>query len=194
MFKKLTFNILLFLIIIIYSSCDGRYRNRKTNFKIVTNNSILKTQKKDSNIIPFNNVIEIISDTILSSGFHVKIQYKSIDNNTVLSIKKKYNNNTITKAHFNNFKANLEVIKNGKIINKSVIDKVIFKDFGTKNYWKQAIMQYVWINYEASNSNELFLNTSFNIPNTETYKDFSLRINKHGKIKIKELNPSVKTI
>jgi len=55
-------------------------------------------------------------------------------------------------------------------------------------------MQYVWIDYEASTSNTVYLNTTFRIPATETYRDFIIRIDDQGIIEIKEKNILAKTL
>ena len=49
-------------------------------------------------------------------------------------------------------------------------------------------MQYVWIDYEASTKSNIYLNTSFHIPNTDTFKDFILKIDKNGMMQINQRN------
>ena len=57
-----------------------------------------------------------------------------------------------------------------------------------------TLISYIWIVYEASTKNTLYLNTSFHIPNTESYKDFILKIDEYGSILIKKKNLSTKII
>lgn len=167
-------------------SCDGRDRAFKTNAQVLEENNLLETFSKDIKLVPETNVV-IVTDTILSNGFQVKLQYNSIESQSV-SETIKTNIETTTKIYYKNFEAKIHILKNGKTINQSLINKELFSAFIDDYFWKKAIMQYVWIDYETSSTEELYLNTSFNIPNTETYKDFILVIDNLGAIKIKEKN------
>ena len=195
MFKLLYNNklsILITTLIITLLSCDGRDRIHKTNAQVLTKNNLLDTFSEQIKFIPEAKV-EIVTDTILSNGFQIKINYNSVEHSSIL-ITLKTKNNTITKTHYKNFEAKLHILKNGLTINQSVINKTLFNTFETASFWETAIMQYIWIDYEASTKHELFLNTSFNIPNTETYIDFILKIDEYGAIQIKEKNHSANII
>lgn len=178
--------ILIFILIIALISCDGRDRAYKTNAEVLEENNLLETFSKDIKFVPETKVA-IVTDTILSNGFQIKMQYHSIENHTV-SETIKTDNEATTKIYYKNFEAKLHILKNGITINQSLINKELFGAFADDSFWKTAIMQYVWIDYEASTTKELRLNTSFNIPNTETYKDFILVIDELGAIEIKEKN------
>jgi hypothetical protein len=54
-------------------------------------------------------------------------------------------------------------------------------------------MQFVWIDHENLTDNHIFLKTSFNLVNTDIYKDFIIKIDNDGNIQIKETTLS-KTI
>ncbi|GAA4944421.1 hypothetical protein GCM10023314_16790 [Algibacter agarivorans] len=188
-------NKLLILILastIALTSCDGRDRVYKTNAEVLHESHLLNAFSQQIKFVPERS-IKIETDTILSNGFQVKIKYHSVENNSILkTVKTK--NDTITKVHYKNFEAKLEVLKNGKTINKSSISKVLFNEFENTSFWTNAIMQYIWIDHEASTKNKLYLNTSFHIPNTESYKDFILKMDEYGSIQIKESNLSTKII
>lgn len=189
MFKKLYNSKLIifsFIIITALISCDGRDRAYKTNAQVLEENNLLETFSKDIKFVPESRVA-IVTDTILSNGFQIKMQYHSIENHTV-SETIKTDNEITTKIYYKNFEAKLHILKNGITINQSLINKELFGAFADDSFWKKAIMQYVWIDYETSTTTELHLNTSFNIPNTETYKDFILVINKLGAVEVKEKN------
>ncbi|AUP77211.1 hypothetical protein [Flavivirga eckloniae] len=180
--KKLA--VLMFLSIITLISCDGRDRKYKTNTEVLKENKLLKSFKEAIKFVP-ETYTEIKSDTILSNGFKIKINYYSVENDFVLETKKSKNDSLI-KIHHKNFEAQLLVFKNNTIINQSLINKKLFYNDDI-TFWQNAIMQFVWIDHEASNKNELYLNTSFCIPSTEECKDFVLKINKQGIIKIEEV-------
>jgi hypothetical protein len=171
----------LFLLSIAIISCDGRDRRHKSNAEVLHENKLLNSFSEKVEFVPKEHV-QIITDTILSNGFQVKLNYNSIDYNAIIKAKK----NTKSKTHYKNFQASIQVLKNGKLINEGLINKQLFQEFGTLSFWDDAIMQFIWIDYDASTENELCLNTSFNIPDTETYKDFILKIDKNGVIQIKE--------
>jgi len=195
MFKSLHNNklTLFFLAMVItFLSCDGRDRVHKTNAQVLTKNNILETFNEQIKFVPETKV-EIVTDTILSNGFQIKIHYNSIEQGSVLNTKKTKNIST-TKTHYKNFEAKLHILKDGVTINQTVINKSLFNTFKNPSFWEAAIMQHVWIDYETSTKHELYLNTAFNIPNTETYKDFVLKIDEHGTIQIKEKNRSANTI
>ena len=184
-------NILLlsFLIVACFMNCDGRGRIYKTNANIFTENNQLDTFSEKIKFVPEAKV-EIVTDTILNNGFQIKIVYNSIENSSVL----KTENNSTSTIHYKDFEAKLHVLKNGSTINQSLINKKKFNAFENASFWESAIMQYVWIDYEASTAYKLFFNTSFNIPNTEIYKDFVLMVDASGTIQIKENNRSANII
>ncbi|SFZ91481.1 hypothetical protein SAMN05428642_10291 [Flaviramulus basaltis] len=184
--------LILVLLTIAFVSCDGRDRKYKSNVQVLQETNLLSSFKEKVEFIPKQH-IQIVTDTILNNGFEIKIKYNSVENNSIVkTIKTK--NDTVTQVHYKNFEAKLQVIRNGEIINESIIDKNLFNQFETNLFWENSIMQYVWIDYNASTESEIYLNTSFNIPETETYKDFIIKIDKYGSIQIKEKTISANII
>ncbi|MFD1161958.1 hypothetical protein [Hwangdonia seohaensis] len=179
-------SILCCALIITLISCDGRDRIHKTNAEVLKENKLFDSFSEEIKYIPELRT-EILTDTILSTGFRVKIQYYALD--------KAYSSKTIKTSslinktlHFKNFEAQFQVLKNNQIIAQHVINKDVFKKFESPAFWKQAIMQFVWIDYENSTADFISINTSFNIPETDIYKDFSIIIDTFGAVKIKEVN------
>lgn len=178
--------ILFFGLIITLISCDGRDRKYKTNAEVLKENKLFDSFSEEIKYFPEQRT-EVFTDTILSTGFQVKIQYYSLD--------KSYSSETVKPSseinktlHFKNFEAQFQISKNNKLVTQNIINKKLFNKFESPTFWKQAIMQFVWVDYENSNENVIVLNTSFNIPKTEIYKDFSISINAFGNIKIREIN------
>lgn len=194
MFKILNINNLLILLLttIVFISCDGRDRKYKSNAEVLHENNLLNSFSEKIEFIPKHHV-QIVTDTILSNGFQVKLKYNSIENNAIVKLKK-IKKDTVSQIHYKNFEAKLQVIKSGKIITENVIDKTFFSQYETNAFWKNAIMQYVWIDYTASTDHAIYLNTSFNIPETNIYKDFIIEIDKYGSIQIKEKSISANII
>ncbi|WP_345274617.1 DUF4738 domain-containing protein [Flaviramulus aquimarinus] len=167
-------------------SCDGRDRIHKINAEVLHEGNLLNVFSQQIKFIPEQPII-IATDTILKNGFQIKIKYNSLENHDIVKIVKN-KKNTITKVHYKNFEAKIEVLKDGNIINKSSISKALFNKFQNPDFWTKAIMQYVWIDYEASAKSNIYLNTSFHIPNTDTFKDFILKIDKNGMMQINQRN------
>lgn len=187
MFKKKYCNpiiLLLLLMAISFMNCDGRHRKHKSNVDVLAESNLLNTFSSQLNSVP-NQPVTIETDTILSNGFRVKLDYYSKENYIEL-----YSNQT----HYFNFEAQLTVLLNNENINNSVINKQLFKDFETTSFWDKAIMQFVWIDHEAASEGSICLNTSFRIPETEIFKDYTIIINDKGVIQIKPRLLLAKTI
>ncbi|MFD1613617.1 hypothetical protein [Gelatiniphilus marinus] len=179
-------SILYFALIITLISCDGRDRIHKTSAEVLKENKLFDSFSEEIKYIPEQRT-EVLTDTILSSGFQVKIQYYVLDDD--YSTKRIKASNEINKIlYFKNFEAQFHISKNNKFVAQNVINKEFFKKHGASAFWEQAIMQFVWIDYENSNENFIVINTSFNIPGTNVYKDFSISIDAFGTLKTKQIN------
>ncbi|WP_341215124.1 hypothetical protein [uncultured Wocania sp.] len=178
--KKLC--VFIFVVIITLISCDGRDRKYKTNTEVLKENKLFDSFSEEIKYIPEQRT-EVLTDTFLSTGFQIKIQYYALDTKTV-----KFSNDKNKTLHFKNFEAQLQILKNNKLVVQNIINKRSFIEFESPTFWEQAIMQFIWIDYEKSTENIITLNTSFNIPETEIYKDFSIIIDAFGNIKIREIS------
>lgn len=188
--KKLLFLILISSIVFI--SCDGRDRTYKTNVEVLKESNLFDSFSTQTKYIP-NNHIEIYTDTILNTGFQVKLKYSSLENNYVSkTIKSK--KDTLININYKNFEAEFQVIKNNILITEKIINKALFSNFEDQEFWNKAIMQYVWLDHNTSTKNHINLNTSFCVPETEICKDFTITINEDGYIKIKEINLIANTL
>ncbi len=176
--------VLIFVSTVSLISCDGRDRKYKTNAEVLQENNLLNKFSKQIKFTP-NNPVTIDTDTILSNGFNVKINYRSIENNAFYEVSKK-EKDSIIKMNYKNFEADIIVFKDDTPINQTTINKLLFAEFESVSFWNRAIMQYVWVDQNKSNDDVLYLNTSFNIPETETYKDFIVTIDKNGSIGIEQ--------
>ncbi|WNH10394.1 hypothetical protein [Thalassobellus suaedae] len=182
--KKLILSILLLSIIFI--SCDGRGRRYKSNVEVLHESNLLKSFSTQTKFFP-NESVEIITDTIFNNGFHVKLKYNALENDFI-SKTIQSNNDALIHNNYKNFEAIILVLKDEKIISKGIINKTLFQNHETPSFWKNAIMQYVWINYETSTDTHIILNTSFHIPETDIFKDFSISIDTFGNIEISKIN------
>ncbi|TNJ41717.1 hypothetical protein KFZ70_12825 [Tamlana fucoidanivorans] len=187
MVTKLYFTI---IIAILALSCDGRYRKFKSKAEVLTELNLKEAFSKEIHIIP-ENPVQIVTDTVLNNGFKIKIHYYSQKDSVFVGSKI---NNTEDETYFKNFEATIN-IQNGEHKKHSVtLNKASFKDFETAAFWNRAVMQFVWIDFEASNEEFVYLNTAFNIVNTSVFKDFRISINKYGIVNIQQVNTLPNTI
>lgn len=186
--KKLL--ILIFILSITFISCDGRERKHLSNHDVLQSTNLYESFSKKVSFTP-EVPLEIVTDTILSSGFEVKIKYSAIENDFISEITKK---EIIEEINHKNFEAELMLLKHGELVTHGLINKSLFKKYATPEFWNNSIMQHVWVDYENSTRNQIQLNTSFRIIETDTFKDFSILINSLGIIEIKEINLLSNTI
>ena len=129
MFKTL-FNsrliVLIFIFVISLISCDGRDRKYMNNTEILQENNLLNKFSEQVKFVP-NAPVAINTDTILSNGFNVKINYRSIENNAFYKVTKK-EKDSIIKMNYKNFEAHIEVFKDDTPINQSTINKLLFSE------------------------------------------------------------------
>ena len=187
MFRKRSLNPLiplLLLLAISFMNCDGRIRKHRSSAEILTESNLINAFSNQPNFIP-KQPVKIETDTILSNGFRIKLDYYSNKN-----LKKA---NTEQTNHYN-FEAILEVLFNDERINTTIINKHLFKDFESSSFFDKAIMQFVWIDHEASTGNSLYLKTSFRIPETDIFKDYAIIINDQGYIQIEPRQVLPKTV
>jgi hypothetical protein len=188
--KKLL--VLLLISSIAFVSCDGRARKYEKNRAVLERSNLYQSFSKKIHFIP-ESPLEIVTDTILSTGFEVKLKYTSIEDSFVSKIEK-LDKEITEETNYKNFEAELMVLKHGKLISHGLINKALFKKHQTSPFFEKAIMQHVWVDYAHSNENEIQLNTSFRVIETNSFKDFSILINSLGLIEIKEINLLSNTI
>lgn len=176
--------LLVLLLVLTFASCDGRHRKYKTNTKNLEQNNPLISFNEHTTFLPKQD-LKIVTDTIMNNGFQIKINYNTVGRYNVLKVKNEKLNQAFN-VHYKNFEAKLYVLNKGKVINDSIVNKKLFHEFETPQFWNNAIMQHLWVDYQASTEDQLILKTAFNIPNTEIYKDFVLKIDKRGLIKIEQ--------
>ncbi|KJD32823.1 hypothetical protein PK35_07520 [Tamlana nanhaiensis] len=187
MFKSLKYKLLsltIILLSILCFNCDGRERALKTNAEVLKENKLFKSFSETTNYQP-KQPVTIKTDTILSNCFKVKINYKSVENDPVI-IEKLTKNDTLNKIIYKNFEAHIQVSKTNELTHQFLLNKSVFNNLENNDFIQKAIMQYVWIDFEASTDKILYLNTAFHIPETELYKDFVISVYDNGTIQIKE--------
>ena len=179
---------LLLMLILIFASCDGKDRSRYTHQEKLEKSKLTGSFFEQVQYIP-QDFTEVVTDTILSNGYHIKLKVYSDMNTSVL---KEFKKDTITyKRYFRAFKGEIIItLNNEEIINKT-LEKIQFSNNTDADFWKDAVLGNVSLNYERSNDDEVFLNAFYRIPETNHYKDFNIVIASNGKIRIEELSAHV---
>ncbi len=181
----------LLILVLAFVSCDGRNRVYKSNADVLKESGLWDLFSEELVFIPESRT-NITTDTILSTGFQIKISYSSTDYGSIKKTVKTKNNTSIT-YHYKNFKADYTVLKDNTTIKNGKIDNRLFYNYAPPDFWQNAIMQYVWVDYDHDQTNSIKLNTCFVIPQTTTFKDFALIINQYGATQIIEHTP-IKTL
>ncbi|WAC02845.1 hypothetical protein N7U66_04210 [Lacinutrix neustonica] len=116
--------ILLILITLIgLLSCDGRDRVYKTNAEVLKAHQLLDLFSERVTYVP-EKYTTVVTDTILSNGFRIKIKAYIDMENAVLKIS--HSDGLKDKKHFRNRKAEITVKKNNKLIFSKIIDNDFF--------------------------------------------------------------------
>ena len=179
----------LFLIIaVISTSCDGRKSQSEALTESIKEFSKKVTLQKD--VYKPNDYIERQTDTLLSNGFRVKIKaYTDLNNSVVFThIKDTINYNT----YYRNFKIDISVSKNNKVIfNESIDKQKAIKFFNYKstllldsefyNFDKLAVLKSVEVNADPVNTNVVAIEFLYAIPESERFAYHTLIIDETGK-------------
>ncbi|MFT5215608.1 MAG: hypothetical protein ACI83H_000724 [Glaciecola sp.] len=184
---KLLFSLLL-VFILIFAGCDGKDRSRYTHQEKLKKSKLSGSFFEQVQYLP-QDFTEVVTDTILSNGYHIKLKVYSDMNTSVL---KEFKKDTITyKRYFRAFKGEVIItLNNEEIINKT-LEKIQFSNNTDADFWKDAVLGNISLNYERSTDDEIFLNAFYRIPETNHYKDFNIVIASNGKIRIEELSAHV---
>lgn len=180
---KLIFS--FFVATLILCSCNGRNTTFKKYKTVLNQHDLLFSPNQQLKCTP-QEYVEIVTDTVLSNNFKVKLKYFSLEEDSII---KRYKlGNTQIKHDYNNFEAILTVTKENNIIVDGLINKALFSKFETPSFWKSAVMQFIWIDYSKTTANTINLNLSFCQTEENNCKDYTLIIHDNGDIYIEPLN------
>lgn len=177
----------LFLILVaVFASCDGRDRVYKSNKAILIEDNLFDSFSERVKFTP-KVYTEIKTDTLLANQFNIKIKYFSLDKDQILQTENS-KDELKTNHYYKNFEAILKVSKASKPISLLTINKHLFSDYETRGFWDNAIMQFVWVDYEKTTETSINLNVSFCTPKANTCKDYTIVIYENGNIRIEKSN------
>src|SRR5690606_36328526 len=111
--KQFIFLLVIATIVIVSISCDGRYRVFKTNTEDLIENKLLDSFSEIISYVP-ETYIEIVTDTILNSVFHVKLKiYTIMDKHVIHAFKQ---DTVVYKKYYREFVTDVSVSINSKEI------------------------------------------------------------------------------
>ena len=181
---------LLLLILIggtAFISCDGRDRAYRTNAEILEEQKLLDSFSESIKYIPASYT-EYTKDTIFNSGFNIKVKsYSDMDNDILMEFKSDSIN---YKHYYREFKAEITVSKNNKILFSETIDKnfLINTDIPKKNSLNNKILKSYWIeDFNEAYKNTPIINLMFCKPTTSECIVYKL-IFYDNRFKIEEIN------
>jgi hypothetical protein len=136
--KKITPKLCL-LVIVLFSSCDGRDKAFRSAQNDLIDNEVLDTFTESVSYYP-KAYTEMVTDTILSNGYNIHTKfYTDMDNAVIV----KENDTT----HYRDFIVDVKIIKEAKEIFNDTIDKsfLLEKEIFDANTVKTFLVQDFWI-------------------------------------------------
>lgn len=177
---------LLLLISIIFIGCDGRERAKQTNAEVLKEHNLLDSFSKHTEYIP-REYTEVVTDTILSNGYKVKVKTYS-DMET--SIPKRFTKESISHhILYREFVSEVSVFKDDQLVfNETINDSFLKKYIPNIEGLKESINRGVAINEEKSiETNTIYLAISNCKPDkTKNCPSYYIIIDEKGHFKIKD--------
>ncbi|WP_138433912.1 hypothetical protein [Winogradskyella algicola] len=182
---------LLFLLLIVtlgFISCEGRITKNQALVEDIE--EFKKTVSIQVDIYKPENYTEHQVDTTLSNGFRVKIKAYTDMDNSVLFTKIKDTINYQT--YYRNFKFDILVEKNSKVIYDKSFDKQkankafkfnpnLVKGSEFYNFDKLAILNAIQVDDDPSYTNTVVIDVVYAIPETDKVSHLKILINDKGK-------------
>lgn len=175
--------ILLLIAITIVTSCDGRDRALESNKERVSRSNVSIDAIEVVKFVP-EQYLKTVTDTLLDSKTNIQVSYYSSSNKSVIIA-----NNEDNETHYREFESEIKVFKNDKLLFEDIISKSNFIT-NEQNFWKNAVLQYVWLDDFESSDDNYKLFCSFLVPESEKYKMYSIHFNNSGEKTIKLIETS----
>ncbi|WP_339757829.1 hypothetical protein [uncultured Winogradskyella sp.] len=178
----------LIILVIGFTSCEGRKTQSRALAESIE--EFKKSATLEIDVYHPKTYVEREIDTLLSNGYRIKIKAYSDMENSVLLTKIK---DTINyQIYYRNYKFNILVEKEGKLIYNENFDKLkanIALDYRANytsdsqlyNFDKLAVLKSIQVNNDLSLSNIVAIDIMFAIPETNKYTSHRLFINEKGK-------------
>lgn len=186
---------LLFIITNAFTSCEGRKTSHQALAESIE--EFKKTASLEVDVFIPESYSEKEVDTVLHNGFKVKIKtFTDLEHSVDFSkIKDTINYQT----HYRNFKFEISIINNDKVIynehfNKERVNKDFNKSNNTKeglispNFDKLAVLKSIQINDDPSLINNVKIDILYTIPESDKHFGFTLVVDDKGRSNILHVN------
>ena len=185
---------LLVILVMGFTSCEGRKTSNQALSESIE--EFRKNATFEVDIFIPETYIEKEVDTVLSNGYRVHIKTFTDFENSVRFSKIKDTVNYQT--HYRNFKFEISVIKNNKLIYNESFNKIrVNKDFNYNNpidagsilynFDKLAVLKSIQVNDDPSLRNTVGIDILFAIPESDRYAAHTLFIDENGLSNIEQV-------
>lgn len=173
---------ILLLLLIGFSSCDGRKTKNQSLSESIE--EFKKSATIEIDIYKPENFVERKIDTLLSNGYHVTIKTYTDMYNSVLFTKIKDTINYQT--FYRNYEFDILVEKDDQLIfkesfNKDKLQTAIKYNADTFNFEELAVLKSIEIDDYKSLNDHIVIDILYTIPETDKTLSNQLVINKNGK-------------
>lgn len=184
---KRTYLFILPILILSFISCDGKDRKTKSNVTILKESKLLDSFSENITYIPAKEV-KMITDTILSNGFNLKIKNQT---DTLNNISTSYAKDSIKYiTHYRQFISDIKIEKDNKSIFSSTINKAFLI-----NKYKSLIIEKLnldnlrfggaFVNDNDPTNESVILSLYLDNPIIETLFIYNLSISSNGETDFK---------
>lgn len=171
--------IFIFLVIISFCSCDGRYKLKSSKAEAIKGFNLKTLNEPILKYIPEYHA-EMVSDTIINNRIQIKITSK-LNNRDLVTVASQ---TPQTKAIFAYKNAQIEVLiqQKDRVLFNKIIDSSLFAN--TESFWNHAVLESVWVNQDLSLNNSIVLDVVYKNPELKTEKLFYLTVDEKGRYKV----------
>ncbi|GGG49849.1 hypothetical protein [Bizionia arctica] len=179
------FILLLVFIGIVSVSCDGRDRVYNNNSAVLKENKLLDSFSESITYIP-ETYTEVVTDTILSNGFHIKMKTYSSMEKSVLN---EFKQDTINhKEYYREFISEVIITKNSiEIFNKKV-DKQFFETIKNDLQLNNSIVKIMVDESSSIEKDRIVLSAMIQKTNSNKVTFCDIVIDSEGKFELRKIN------
>ncbi|MCX7547996.1 hypothetical protein OS188_08520 [Xanthomarina sp. F1114] len=182
--QKLSFLLAFICVGLAFLSCDGRDRVYKSNSEVLKENKLLDSFSENISYIP-ETYSEVITDTILNNGFHIKIKTFSHMEQNVL---KEFRQDSINyKEYYREFVSEVVITKNSEEIFNKTIDKQFFNAFKNNLKLNNSIIKLIFDQTISYKANTVVLSVMIEKIDSKKIRFCDLIIDSEGNFKLKEV-------
>lgn len=184
--KKLT--LFFFIILIAFFSCDGRDRKHKSNVEVLKEKNLLDSFSEQITFIP-ETYAEVVTDTILSNGFKIKIKTFS-DMSDALLIQNL--SNSISHKHYHRkLSSQIFIEKDNTVVFDAIINEKFLNNISVSEHinFKDHILNPLEIDQMKSlESDNIVLIASLTSPKENISTTYNIVIDTNGQCKLKRID------